>query len=188
MEGEKKVKVYKKKKNWKNATGAPSKYKDTYPEEIVSRFKSSQEKIYYEFSYYKPSEEQEQLYYNNLEDKKDRTLMGWLKNKNPKIIRQMFPTLQRRAANHWVLAVTLTQCRALEFPKFFEAIETCKEIQEAILLEGWLSNVFNPAITQLILKNNHGYRDKTEVVSTNVELEVTDDQKNKLLSRFQLDE
>jgi hypothetical protein len=61
----KQIHHYKKKPNGKNDTGRPDKYKPEYCLQIVERFKSSQEKIYYETTYYKPSEQEVDYFYEN---------------------------------------------------------------------------------------------------------------------------
>lgn len=48
---------------------------------------------------------------------------------------------------------------------FRDTLETIKAAQEKIALNNGLSNKFNATITKLVLAN-HGYSDKTEVMST----------------------
>lgn len=48
-------------------------------------------------------------------------------------------------------------------PAFSQALEDAKALQERFYLTCGFLGLSNPTITALILKNNHGYRDKAEV-------------------------
>lgn len=41
-------------------------------------------------------------------------------------------------------------------------------MQEGILIENGLNGTFNAQFAQFVLKNNHGYKDKTEVEQTSL--------------------
>lgn len=158
----KQVHVFNKKENGKNNTGRPTDYKKEYNEDILNFFKNAQEKIYYEIHYHKPSENHENLHFENLEDK-TKELKGWVKSEVPKIVRQFFPTFQRRSSNHDVHWMTVTNIWTKEHKEFSDTIGLCKQIQESILIECWLTWVFNNGIAQLLLKNNFNYKDAKDL-------------------------
>ena len=155
----KRVYNYKNKKpNWKNATWTTKiEYKDTYPQEILARFQETKEQIYYQFNYRRPSEHQESIHYSTKWVKED--LVWPIKSKDPKIIRRLFPTFQRRATDHWVTSKTLIS-RCDEHKEFGKSHALCKEIQEAIAQEGVLLWIFNAQFIMFLLKNNHWRRDE----------------------------
>ena len=158
----KQIHIFKKKPSWKKDTGRPTDYKKEYNDDILTFFKEAQEKIYYEIHYHKPSENQENLHYENIEDQ-TKELKWWVKSEVPKIVRQFFPTFQRRSSNHSVHWKTVTDIWTKEHKEFFLTIDLCKQIQESILIECWLTWVFNNAIAQLLLKNNFNYKDSKDL-------------------------
>lgn len=68
----------------------------------------------------------------------------------------------------------------LDNPDFFGAYKAAMTMQAAMILEGSIAGVYNPAISALILKNNHGYRD-VQVKETEVYISKdTEENLNKL--------
>ncbi|MEI6745740.1 MAG: terminase small subunit [Methylococcaceae bacterium] len=68
----------------------------------------------------------------------------------------------------------------LENPDFFSAYKAAMTMQAAMILEGSMAGVYNPNISALILKNNHGYRD-VQVNETEVYISKdTEENLNKL--------
>ena len=53
-----------------------------------------------------------------------------------------------------------------EFAEFREAYEYCKELRSAIIVDGALMGVFDPAMAKFELMNRHGYQDKVTVDGT----------------------
>lgn len=138
-------KVYNKKPNGKNATGRPSDYKEEYCDDIVDYF---------------------------LQKKEEISDIEWEEEDVKKKVSKIFPSFIRYAISIGVDEDTLIN-REKSHKNFFGAREKCRKIQEAILVENWLMWLFHPWFTQFILKNNHWYKDKTEV-DTNVKMEVND--------------
>lgn len=60
-------------------------------------------------------------------------------------------------------------------PEFFRALEEAKRLQEKFFLTCGFLGLSNPTITALVLKSNHGYRDKQpdEAPNVNVQVAVT---------------
>ena len=52
---------------------------------------------------------------------------------------------------------------ALANPDFFGAYKAAMTMQAAMILEGGMAGVYNPNMSALILKNNHGFRDTQTV-------------------------
>lgn len=65
-----------------------------------------------------------------------------------------------------------------EFPEFSDAYKTAKELQEELLVNNSLKNRYNPYFAQFVLKNGHGYRDKTDVEQVNRNIEIKLDQED----------
>ena len=74
---------------------------------------------------------------------------------------QRFPTMVRYWLSIDVDESTFEDWEKL-YPEFLRARTKCKKIQEAILVENWLQWTYNSQFVQFLLKNNHGYKDKTE--------------------------
>ena len=62
---------------------------------------------------------------------------------------------------------------AKKHPEFGEQMARLKEHQELELLTGGLRNVYNPAITKLILATNHGYSDRQAMDHTSSDGSLT---------------
>jgi len=56
---------------------------------------------------------------------------------------------------------------AKEYPKFSDALDRIIRQQHNMLAQGGIAGHFNPVITKLMLSNNHGYREKSDVTSDN---------------------
>ncbi len=171
---EKKKYEYKKKPNWKNATGRPTDYKEEYCDDIVEYFETLKAEILIELEFHRPSKNEELVSIANplVDDKEeinDTLWASWVKKINQKVIAHKFPTFIRYALKIWVNQDTLYEW-ANNYEKFSEAMKLCKQIQEALLLENWLSWLFNPTMVQFILKNNHWYKDKTEIINNNINI------------------
>lgn len=52
-----------------------------------------------------------------------------------------------------------------KYPEFMNALDKIREVQHNMLIDGGISNRFNPAITKLMLSNNHGYVDRKDVTT-----------------------
>jgi DNA-binding XRE family transcriptional regulator len=74
---------------------------------------------------------------------------------------QRFPTYVRFARSIGVSRSTLFEW-AEHHKEFSDSMKTCNEISEAILLENGLQGTYNSTFAMFLLKNNHGYKDKTE--------------------------
>jgi len=61
---------------------------------------------------------------------------------------------------------------ARQNPKFHATIAALKQQQQQILLNKGLSGDYNSTIAKLILSNNHGYRERTEVDARIVEEQI----------------
>ncbi len=52
-----------------------------------------------------------------------------------------------------------------ENPDFSDALDKIRKVQHNMLVKGGVSNRYNPAITKLMLMNNHGYKEKSDVTT-----------------------
>lgn len=163
----------KKNKGWR-----PTKYKEEYCELIVSYFRDVQWEIYYDYSHFKPSKLQVEKHYELLWSDKESEMDWGIKRVEPKIINYTLPTFARWASRIGINESTLYE-RAKKHPQFSKSLGICKQIQKAMLIELWLNWIYNSTITQLMLKNNHGFRDKQELEHTGANgwpIEVTQKQ------------
>ena len=77
---------------------------------------------------------------------------------------------------------TLTNYLSHKYDSFSSLVEKAFSIQEKKLVSNGLKNKWNNAMAIFVLKNKHGYKDKTEV-DNNVKLE---DRTNSVLKRVKL--
>lgn len=61
---------------------------------------------------------------------------------------------------------------AKENQELSDALTRIKSMQEQALLNGGLSNRYNPLITKLILATNHGYHEKKDITSDGKQIQV----------------
>lgn len=124
----------------------PTKYDDTIPWLMVEYFETRRQMIYMDKTYYKDWE---------------------LKSETAKLIAEQFPMFPRFAHRIWVNKDTLVE-RAKDKDKnaFSVAYNKCKDIQEAILVENWLAGTYVAQMVSFLLKNNHWYKDKSDVDQT----------------------
>jgi len=76
-----------------------------------------------------------------------------------------FPTFLRFGLSIGVSDQTLENW-AKEHPEFLSATEVCRKMQEDIIKINSFNGHYSQSFAQFLLKNNHGYRDKTEVEQT----------------------
>lgn len=129
-------------KDWsKNPWGAPTKYKEEFCSELVEYMKWERQEIYIDTTYF----------------------ADWqVRKEENKLIANRFPTVARWCASKGINQDTFHEW-VKQHPKFSESYSIAKCYQEAILLENGLQWAYNPQLTSFVLKNNHGYKDKTEV-------------------------
>lgn len=165
-------KNYKKKPNGKNDTGSPTKYKESYCKEIVDYFLKCKREILLDITYHYPKKVEDQIM---SEEGKTRGPVKW---EYQKLIMQLFPTFQRYAVMIDMDEDTML-AREKNYPKFLGARKKCKAIQEAILIENGLQWTYNSTFAMFLLKNNFGYKDKTETeVKATIEVnDITEKQK-----------
>ena len=178
--------VIKKKPNGKFATGRPTDYKPEYCKDIVDYMSKEAHLIVIDKTYYKSPDF---IQKNQVEiGIPVNEIATWtLKSETHKVIANRFPTFQRWCHEKDIVTSTMYR-RTEEYPEFWNAYTKAKAIQESILIENTMQGVYNPGFAMFIAKNNFWYKDKTEVVNTNVEIQITEEQKKKLLDRFELDE
>lgn len=156
------AKKLKKKPDW-YTRGRPTGYKPEYAKDILSYFEKQIEQIYYETQRFQPSKEQVQRHYEVLGEKAPEVEILWGKKAEiPRIVKSILPTFERRRAKHRIPSSTFFDRRD-RYADFSESLDTCKEIQEAMLIEMGLAWIFNANITTLMLKNNHGWKDKIDI-------------------------
>ena len=154
--------MIKKKKKEAKQGGRPTDYKESYPQDIVEYFQRCQQEILVDLEFYNASKFWEIQHIKNPIDEDDWPIgTYWLKKVTQKMVVQKFPTFQRRATNIGVHIDTLHE-RAKVYKPFSESKRKCKLIQEAILIENWLTGMYNATMVQFMLKNNHWYSDKQE--------------------------
>jgi hypothetical protein len=164
-------KKYKERKDWKNDTGRPTKYKEEYCNDIVKYFETCQAEILVDVKFFQANKNNPiSKILNPLADEKTEEELKTLnaasvKSIDQKLVMNRFPTFIR----YW-LRIDVNEDTMLDwdkkYPKFLGARKKCKQIQEAILLENWLQWTYNSQFAQFILKNNHWYKDKSEVETT----------------------
>lgn len=157
----------------------PTKYKEEYAEQILAWFQTKRERIFNEYWYHKPSDEHVKTHYAHLEKKlqpDDEVHVQWgLRSVWPKIIRDLFPTFQRRASDleyeydgktYKGVHSTVLKVRARKHPSFFYAITMCKEIQEALLWECGLNGTYIHKMVELALATWFNIVPKSQVDMT----------------------
>lgn len=63
-----------------------------------------------------------------------------------------------------------------QYPAFSDALDKIIKQQHNMLAEGGVAGYFNPTITKLMLSNNHGYREKSDVTSDGKALSISFDE------------
>lgn len=102
----------------------------------------------------------------------DQKIIDYFLNKkkliegDTKNLKAYFPTLIRFALEIWVCPDTITEWEKVH-PSFYKSVRICLKIQEVLLLENALLWNYYAPMAQFILKNNHWYKDKTEVDNDN---------------------
>lgn len=146
---------------WRNTTFDPK-----YCNEIEERFKNEKEVIFTSTERFRPQKEQITRHYNTYWEKAAEKEMNWgIKSTSPTKILMRLPTFERRAAEKNIPESTFYD-RKNRYAQFSESLELCLQIQRAILIEFGLNWIYNSNITALMLKNNHGWSDKSEVNQT----------------------
>jgi hypothetical protein len=129
----------------KSNAGAPTKYKPEYCQGIIDYFTVEPQQVVYKKEYFQN---------------------GTLKSEVPIVLPEQLPTFQGYADNIGVHIDTLNEwCKIHE--EFSEAYARAKQLQEKVWLINGMSNLYNSQFAQFFGKNCLGYRDKTEVESTN---------------------
>lgn len=59
-----------------------------------------------------------------------------------------------------------------QYPEFLDAYKHCQGLQEQIIAGNAILGRYNPYFAQFMLKNCHGWRDKTEVEQTVQEIKI----------------
>lgn len=145
--------------------GRPTKYNSKYVKEIVEYFERCQAEIMVDVKFFQPNKNATiSTILNPLNE--DETLeAGNVKEIAQKLVMQRFPTIIRFARMIWVNKTTIYE-RAKKHKDFSNALDECISITEAILLENWLQWTYNSQFAMFLLKNNHWYKDKSEVEQT----------------------
>jgi hypothetical protein len=129
----------------KSNAGAPTKYKEEYCQGIIDYFTVQPQQVVYKKSYFAD---------------------GTLKSEEPVTLPAQLPTFQGYADTIGVHIDTLNEwCKIHE--EFSESYARAKQLQEKIWLVNGMSNLYNSQFAQFFGKNCLGYKDKTEVESTN---------------------
>lgn len=156
----------KKREDGKNATGRPSKYKKEYCDMMIQYFEKARAEVLVDVSFYNTNKEETMSQIINpipLDPKDADLLNAWpVKRIEQKIVMNKFPSYVRFARMIWVSKSTLFE-RSEQYKEFSDSMKICNDISETILLENWLQGIYNPWFTQFLLKNNYGYKDKTEL-------------------------
>lgn len=179
--------VSKRKPNGKWATGRPTKYRPEYCQDIVRYFETCHAEIVVDVKFFQPNKNvtvQEIL--NPLADKSDNEILqaGAVKSIDQKLIMTRFPTIVRYALSIGVTKETIYEW-ADKYKEFSDSLVICKHIAESILLENWLQWTFNWPFAMFLLKNNYGYKDKTEVDHTIEVKELTEEQQLRIAQKYQ---
>lgn len=171
--------------DWKYNTGRPSKYDPTYCDKIIEYFEQCKAEVLVDISFYNTNKDWAiAQIINPLYDNPEEwdLLNTWsVKRIEQKIVMNKFPSYVRFARMIGVAKSTLFEW-ALEHKEFSDSMKVCNDIAETILLENWLQNIYNPWFVQFLLKNNYGYKDKSEVESkVSMEIiELTEKQKESI--------
>lgn len=152
----------KKKQEKQNNKWRPTDYKESYPQDLVEYFQKCQQEILVNLEFYNANKYSEIQHISNPLNDTDQPIgTYWLKKVTQKMVVQRFPTFQRRATDIGIHIDTMHEW-AKQHKDFSEAKKKCKLIQEAILVENWLTGLYNANMVQFLLKNNHWYSDKQE--------------------------
>lgn len=166
----------------------PTKYDHKYCEDMVNYFEKCQAEILVDVKFFQPNKNSTISTILNPHNEDETVDAGNVKEISQKLVMTRFPTFVRYARSIWVNKTTLYEW-ADKHPEFSNSLRQCNEIAEIILLENWLQWIYNSQFTQFLLKNNYGYKDKTEVeTKQSISFEITDEQRAKLLERMELDE
>lgn len=143
-----------------NEGGSPTKYKTEYCEMLVDFFRVQPQIL-----------------------KKKRTYFadGQLKSEEEYPIASELPTFQSFADKIGVHVDTLHEWKN-KHEEFSEAYARAKQLQEHIWLVNSMGNLYNAQFAQFFGKNCLGYKDKTEVESTNTNYDVGSDQMEKFFA------
>lgn len=166
----KQIHTYKKKENWKNATGKPSLYKKEYCEDIVNYFERCQAEILVDVKFFQPNKNSTISTILNPLNEDETVDAGNVKEISQKLVMQRFPTYARYARTIGIFKSTLYLWANL-YEEFSDSMKQCNEIAESILVENWLQWTYNSQFAQFILKNNHWYKDKQEVDNNNINID-----------------
>lgn len=149
----------------------PTKYDSKYCKQIVEYFERCQAEIMVDVKFFQPNKNSTiSTILNPLNE--EETLDTWnVKEIAQKLVMQRFPTIIRFARKIWVNKTTIYEWEK-NHKDFSNALEECKSISEAILLENGLQWTYNPQFAMFLLKNNHWYKDKTEVVNVDLNADV----------------
>jgi len=93
-----------------------------------------------------------------------------------KLVPNKLPTFARFAFENKTTAATLLNwCK--DYPEFFEAYNTCKELQKEFLTNNGLAGLYPPAAFIFVAKNITDMRDKAEIEhSGSIGGEISDDE------------
>lgn len=81
-----------------------------------------------------------------------------------RIVNVKLPMVQGFADYIDVSVDTLYEWKS-KYPDFSDALDKIMKRQHNMLAEGGVAGYFNPTITKLMLSNNHGYREKSDVTT-----------------------
>jgi len=84
--------------------------------------------------------------------------------KNHEALGDVIPTIAGFACEAHVNKDTLYEWAA-GHPRFSDALDELRYIQERKLLSGGLEGSYNPTIAKLILATNHGYKERTDITT-----------------------
>lgn len=95
------------------------------------------------------------------------------------------PTLDDFAVNYLRVSPKIIYNWEKVYPKFRIALDKIRQVQKQKLIDEGLSGRYNPAIAKLILSNNHGMREKTDVTTDDKPINTfSDDQVNRIAERI----
>lgn len=152
--------------------GRPTKYNSKYAKDMVEYFERCQAEIMVDVKFFQPNKNTTISTILNPLNNKETLEAGNVKEIAQKLVMQRFPTIIRFARMIWVAKSTIYK-RAEDHKDFSDALSECSSISEAILLENWLQWTYNPQFAMFLLKNNHWYKDKSEV-DQNIKWELKD--------------
>jgi hypothetical protein len=147
-----------------NEGGAPTTYKEEYCQQMIDYFEREPQQTVYKKTYYAD---------------------GTLKSEEPVVLPEQLPTFQGFAHEIGTTHKTLLDW-ANRHSEFSEAYARAKALQEKIWLDNGMGGLYNSQFAQFFGKNCLGYKDKTEIESTNIniEAEMTAEERQKKIAEL----